>query len=105
MGPTVSVGLVGIGTMGSSFARHLVERGFAVVGHDPQPAGAALLEELGQLAVDDVGSVAAADPAVIVLSLPSDAAFEQVVGELCAASTTAVVADTSTLTLGAKGAG
>jgi 3-hydroxyisobutyrate dehydrogenase len=90
-----TVGFVGLGNMGSVLAGNLVGSGHAVVSHDvagPErnPAGAAFVDDLAQLA-------ARAD--VVVLSLPDGAASERVAREIVAAPQrrVGVVVDTSTI--------
>ncbi|HZQ29069.1 MAG TPA: NAD(P)-dependent oxidoreductase [Acidimicrobiales bacterium] len=93
-----SVGLIGVGTMGGAFARHLVDAGFGVVAHDADPSR--VIE--GTTPVASVAEVVGAGVEVVLLSLPSDDAFAAVVGELKGAL---LVVDTSTLSLPAKEAG
>lgn len=64
-----SVGLIGLGLMGSHIARRLLATGFDVVGFDPVPEQRARLEESGGRAVADIAAVVAASD-VVLLSLP-----------------------------------
>ncbi|MFX7969202.1 NAD(P)-binding domain-containing protein, partial [Acinetobacter baumannii] len=41
-----TVGIVGVGIMGTAMARNLRETGFTVVGYDPVPAASARLNSL-----------------------------------------------------------
>ena len=78
---TRTVGVIGLGTMGSAFARNLAASGFAVVGCDVDAARAARLAGSGVEIVSapaDVGRRAD----VLVTSLPSVAALEDVVAGL-----------------------
>jgi len=78
-----TIGLFGLGLLGSAVAERLLASGRAVTGHDPVPETAARLAELG-------GSPAAADGVagcdVLVTCLPHSgvtrAVFEQVAGQL-----------------------
>jgi 3-hydroxyisobutyrate dehydrogenase-like beta-hydroxyacid dehydrogenase len=90
-----TVGVVGLGNMGSALAANLVAAGFDVAGHDARgaalaPAGVRHLSSIG-----DVGR--AAD--VVVCSLPDGAASASVLDELLAASDRSAshVVDTSTI--------
>lgn len=99
-------GVIGLGTMGGAMARHLLAAGFDVVGYDPEELPlAAFAAAGGRPAADPAGVATAAD--VVLLSLPSEAAFEDVVdgpqGIAAAAPGRAgVVVETSTLSLEVK---
>lgn len=77
--PPAEVGVVGLGTMGGQMARHLLAAGYRVTGRDVEPDRAAAVTALGGTAAAAPAEVAARAGAV-VLSLPSVAAFEQVIG-------------------------
>jgi 3-hydroxyisobutyrate dehydrogenase-like beta-hydroxyacid dehydrogenase len=96
----VTVGVVGLGNMGSALAANLVGAGYAVVGHDAAgparaPAG-----------VEHVASVADVARAVdvIVCSLPDGSACEMVAGDLLITDdrVTTHVVDTSTVGVAAS---
>jgi 3-hydroxyisobutyrate dehydrogenase-like beta-hydroxyacid dehydrogenase len=90
-----SVGVVGLGNMGSALATNLVHAGHAVVAHDVR--GPELAPD-GTVHVPSVAEVARRVP-VVVLSLPDATASDVVAGELLdvpARATTHVV-DTSTI--------
>lgn len=72
-----TVGIVGLGIMGGAIARNLVERGWRVIGFD---SDAARCRELAQAHVEIAGDVAqvASDAPIIMTSLPSPAAVEDV---------------------------
>ncbi|MGH9108508.1 MAG: NAD(P)-dependent oxidoreductase [Acidimicrobiales bacterium] len=100
------VGIVGLGIMGGAMARHLLAAGYEVVGHDVAEAPAAAFTEAGGSTLDSAAAVASAADAVI-LSLPSVAAFREVVGGRGGLASTAgararVVVDTSTMPLELK---
>jgi 3-hydroxyisobutyrate dehydrogenase-like beta-hydroxyacid dehydrogenase len=78
--------------MGSAFARLLRDAGYDVVAYDTDPARSSP-------SVRSVADVVAADPSVVVLSLPSEDALASVAREL---SGSFVVAETSTMPLAAK---
>jgi 3-hydroxyisobutyrate dehydrogenase-like beta-hydroxyacid dehydrogenase len=88
--------------MGSSIARHVLAAGFRVTVHDPRSDAVRALVVAG---ATDGGSTAgtAARARVLVTSLPSTAALDEVVGELSAAPEVAEdLVETSTLDLPAK---
>lgn len=99
-------GVIGLGTMGGAMARHLLGAGYEVVGYDVEPAPLAAFEEAGGTPAGSPGGVAAGSD-VVVLSLPSEDAFERVVdgpGGLTGAvpARARVAVETSTLSLEAK---
>ena len=70
-----TVGIIGLGIMGGAIARNLVERGWAVVGFDTEPARRSELALAGVTIVDGASAVASRAP-VIMTSLPNaDAAY------------------------------
>jgi len=92
-----TVGVIGLGIMGSAMAANLVKAGFDVFGYDPVSKARARLKKAGGQACGGVEEVAR-QCRHIVLSLPSEAALEQVCAELIASkSKDLVVAETSTL--------
>ena len=76
-----TVGIVGLGIMGSAIARNLVERGWRVIGFDVNPA---TNTELARANVSIAASVAqlTRDVPVIMTSLPTPAAVEKVANEI-----------------------
>ena len=100
--PTATVGVIGLGIMGSAMAANLVKAGFPVLGYDPVAKARARLRKAGGTACANVGEVARG-ARFIVLSLPGVAALEQVCAELIACgANNLVVAETSTLPEAAK---
>jgi L-threonate 2-dehydrogenase len=99
------VGIVGLGTMGGSMARHLLAAEYRVVGHDVARAAAAAFAASGGAPAASPAEVAARADAVI-LSLPSAAAFDEVTsgadGLLGGARPGLIVIETSTLPLDVK---
>jgi putative dehydrogenase len=96
------VGVVGLGIMGSAMSANLVKAGFTVVGYDPIAKARARLKKAGGTPCDSVVEVAR-QSRFVILSLPGEAALEQVCGELAAAGSRGlVVAETSTLPEAAK---
>jgi L-threonate 2-dehydrogenase len=97
-----AVGVIGLGIMGSAMAANLVKAGFDVFGYDPLPRARARLKKVGGTACKNVGEVAG-NCRHILLSLPSEAALDQVCDELIAAKAKdLLVAETSTLPEAAK---
>ena len=103
-----TVGIVGLGRMGSAMAKNLIEAGFAVVGRDTDPARADALAAMGGKVADSPRAVAEAADCVMT-SLPSIAAFEAVMAGadgIAEADRPGLVAfDTSTLPIAVKEAG
>ncbi|MGH9087398.1 MAG: NAD(P)-dependent oxidoreductase [Acidimicrobiales bacterium] len=100
------VGVVGLGIMGGAMARHLLAAGYEVVGHDVALATATAFTEAGGTSLADAAAVAGASD-VVILSLPSVAAFEAVVGGPGGLSSAPsprarAIADTSTMPLDLK---
>src|SRR5579872_2938445 len=97
-----TVGVIGLGIMGGSFARNLVESGWRVVGYDIDAARRRALAKEGVATVLDVATLAKSVP-VIITSLPSPKALDAVVGEIVAAKLPSkIVVEASTFTLDDK---
>lgn len=103
MKPTV--GLIGLGIMGSAMATNLLQAGFELVGYDIIPERIEGLKDkkgLGAASCQETAQKAE----VLITSLPSDEALHRVVfgkdGLLAGAKKGLVVVETSTLTLEAK---
>ena len=78
---TRTVGIIGLGIMGGAIARNLVERGWAVVGFDTEPARRSELALAGVTIVDGTSAVAAR-ASVIMTSLPNADAAHAVATEI-----------------------
>ncbi len=97
-----TVGVVGLGIMGGSFARNLVADGWRVIGYDVDPARRRLLAKAGVEIAADVATLAEAVP-ILITSLPSPRALAIVVGEITRARLPAkIVVEASTFTLDDK---
>lgn len=97
-----TVGIIGVGAMGSAMAAHLIRAGFPVLGYDVDPARLSDLEARGGTPARSCGDVARG-AGLLITSLPSIAAFDQVVDEMAAAAPPGVaVAETSTLPVEVK---
>jgi putative dehydrogenase len=100
-----TVGVVGLGAMGGAVARNLVERGWSVLGYDPDPVRAAEARDTGVLVEENAAGVAG-KVEVILTSLPSAAAFHAVASEIAATAPEGrLVVEMSTLALADKIAG
>jgi 3-hydroxyisobutyrate dehydrogenase-like beta-hydroxyacid dehydrogenase len=96
------VGIVGLGIMGSAIARNLGERGWRVIGFDINPAVNAELARENVSITANVGQLAREVP-IIMTSLPSPAAVEQVAHEIAeSGQPTKIVVELSTLSLADK---
>ena len=97
-----TVGIVGLGIMGGAIARNLVNRGWRVIGFDTDAARRAELA-LAEVAIaDDVGQVVRGAP-VIMTSLPSPAAVEDVAQRIAnSGQSPRIVVELSTLTIADK---
>lgn len=99
---TETVGLIGLGIMGSAMAANLLAAGFRVAGHDILPDAIARFADMGGTPCGDVEAVAA-QASVLVTSLPSVAALEVVLAALEGGRHEGcVLAETSTFPLADK---
>jgi L-threonate 2-dehydrogenase len=97
-----TVGIVGLGIMGSAIARNLVERGWTVIGFDIDPARRAELARAHVTIADDIAQVAR-DADIIMTSLPSPAAADVVAREIATSGQPPrIVVELSTLTIADK---
>jgi 3-hydroxyisobutyrate dehydrogenase/glyoxylate/succinic semialdehyde reductase len=97
-----TVGIVGLGIMGGAIARNLVERGWHVIGFDTDAARCTELAAANVTIADDVGQVARDTP-VLMTSLPTPAAVEQVARDIAnSGQSPRIVAELSTLALADK---
>lgn len=98
------IGVIGVGAMGGAFVHHLRAAGMSVVAYDVDPERVAAAVDLGCIGADGAAAVGRQCP-IVVLSLPSGAAFAAVVDELAMPGERRLVVDTSTLPLAVKEAG
>jgi 3-hydroxyisobutyrate dehydrogenase-like beta-hydroxyacid dehydrogenase len=100
-----AVGLIGLGTMGGAFARHLCDAGYAVTGYDIDAKRRRSCERHGVVGVSSVAA-AARNSAIVITSLPSieacEAVFNQRGGVRDAARRGTIVIETSTMPLEVK---
>jgi L-threonate 2-dehydrogenase len=99
---SLSVGVIGLGIMGSAMSANLVKAGFKVYGFDPVAAARTKLKKAGGIPCKSVTEVAAQCDRMI-FSLPSEKALESICEELVAAQPSGlIIAETSTLPETAK---
>jgi len=97
-----TVGMVGLGIMGSAMSANLVRAGFRVIGYDIAPRRGAELRRSGGIAARSPREVAKRAN-IIVTSLPSANALSEVAAELAeSASRGTIIIETSTLPIAAK---
>jgi len=88
--------------MGSAIARNLVDRGWRVIGFDTDAARRAELAQANVTIVDNVGQVARG-ASIVMTSLPSPAAVEEVAQAIAASGQPSrIVVELSTLTIADK---
>ena len=92
-----SVGVIGLGIMGSAISANLVRAGFETFGYDVLPARRKALERAGGIATQSATQVVA-HTSVALTSLPSVAALDRVAAELARTGRRGgIVLETSTL--------
>jgi len=97
-----TIGISGLGIMGSAMGANLVRSGFGVAGYDPLPRARQALSSAGGRAVASNGELARRC-GIVISSLPSAAALESAARELAArARRGLLVLETSTLPIEAK---
>jgi L-threonate 2-dehydrogenase len=97
-----TVGIVGLGIMGGTIARNLVDRGWRVIGFDTDAGRRAELALANVAIADDVGQLAR-DAPIIMTSLPSPAAVEDVAQRIAnSGQSPRIVVELSTLTIADK---
>ena len=102
IGTIDTVGVIGLGIMGSAMAPNLIKAGFKVNGYDPVPAQRAALKRVGGTAVANAAA-AARGAQLVITSLPSADALAAVAQELAdKADRGLIVVETSTLPISVK---
>lgn len=71
---TDTIGVIGLGIMGTSYARLLLKGGYKVVGHDLLSANVERLTEAGGIAANSAAEVARS-ASIVLAALPSDKAL------------------------------
>jgi 3-hydroxyisobutyrate dehydrogenase/glyoxylate/succinic semialdehyde reductase len=97
-----TVGIVGLGIMGSAIARNLVDRGWRVIGFDIDAARRAELASANVTIATDVGAVVR-DALIVMTSLPTPSAVKDVAQAIAnSGQSPRIVVELSTLTLADK---
>jgi 3-hydroxyisobutyrate dehydrogenase-like beta-hydroxyacid dehydrogenase len=97
-----TVGVIGLGIMGSAFARNLVAAGWQVVGFDADSARRREAAKAGVKIAQDAKAVAHAAP-IIITSLPAPSALEMTIDGIVAAGTPKrIVVEAGTFSLADK---
>lgn len=98
------VGIVGVGIMGSAFAKNLLNAGFRVIGFDVSLSATAALKAAGGEAAASARDVADRVP-IVITSLATTAAFQTVISGpegFTSSKANPIVIDMSTLSIEAK---
>ncbi len=94
-----TVGIIGLGIMGGAISRNLLERGWRVVGLDIDAGRRAALAADGVEIAADIANLVDAVP-VLLLSLPSPTALEEVAAEIAArGASRRIIAELSTFSI------
>jgi L-threonate 2-dehydrogenase len=97
-----TVGIIGLGIMGSAISRNLVERGWRVIGFDIDAARTAELAQAGVTIASDVAEVAR-EASIVMTSLPTPAAVIDVARAIAGSGQKPrIVVELSTLTIADK---
>jgi 3-hydroxyisobutyrate dehydrogenase/glyoxylate/succinic semialdehyde reductase len=97
-----TVGIIGLGIMGSAIAPNLVERGWRVIGFDIDAARRAELARAGVVIAEDIAQVAR-DAPIIMTSLPTPKAVMDVAHAIASSGQPSrIVVELSTLALADK---
>lgn len=95
-----SVGMLGLGIMGSAMAANLMKAGFRVVGYDPVAVCRQRFRRAGGIAAPDIETVARS-ASILITSLPSAAALDSI-SKRIPHKTATIIIETSTLPIPAK---
>ena len=74
------IGLIGLGAMGGSYAKHLLDSGYEVFGVDPDKKNRNLFSSSGGIILNNISSLSCKCK-VIILSLPTVKIFKDVINE------------------------
>jgi 3-hydroxyisobutyrate dehydrogenase-like beta-hydroxyacid dehydrogenase len=97
-----TIGLIGLGVMGSAMARNLIRAGHEVVGYDIDGARLAAFGEMGGQPAHSAAEVSTI-AGLVVFSLPTTAALAKVAGEVAeAGAETRICLETGTFPLADK---
>ena len=76
-----TIGSIGLGTMGGSYAKFLIEDNYTVYGIDPDTQNAEKYTSLGGLILNNISELVNKSN-VIILSLPTVPIFKEVINEI-----------------------
>ena len=97
-----TIGVIGLGIMGSSIARHVAHAGYRVAGYDVRPARLREINAAGGVAASSSSDVAR-QSRILITSLPSSDALAQTVDALVKTRhAPLIVVETSTLPIDVK---
>ena len=77
----ITIGSIGLGAMGGSYAKFLIEDNYTVYGVDPDTQNAEIFTSLGGLLLNDISDLVDKSN-VIILSLPTVPIFKEVINEI-----------------------
>lgn len=98
----MSVGMIGLGIMGSAMSKNLIKAGFSVIGYDVLPRAVDAFVAAGGRPAKSVGEVGSSAD-ILITSLPAASALFDVARELLTLPRAdRIVAETSTFTLDDK---
>ena len=95
------IGLIGLGAMGGSYAKHLLSSGYEVMGVDPDKSNSSLFTSSGGIIASNINDLMSKCK-VIILSLPTVPIFKDVINQFeknNSVSKTEVVIDMNTISL------
>ena len=76
-----TVGLIGLGAMGGSYAKHLLTSGYQVFGVDPDKNNRNSFSSLGGLILNNINDLTKKCK-IVILSLPTVPIFKDVIKEI-----------------------
>ena len=76
-----TVGLIGLGAMGGSYAKHLLTNGYQVFGVDPDKNNRNSFSSLGGLILNNINDLTKKCK-IVILSLPTVPIFKDVIKEI-----------------------
>ncbi len=99
-----TIGSIGLGAMGGSYAKFLIEDNYTVYGVDPDTQNAEIFTSLGGLLLNNISDLVRKSN-VIILSLPTVPIFKEVINEIEVngkSNEAKILIDMNTISLGDK---
>ena len=99
-----TIGSIGLGAMGGSYAKFLIEDNYTVYGVDPDTQNAEIFTSLGGLLLNNISELVDKSN-VIILSLPTVPIFKEVINEIEVngkSNESKILIDMNTISLGDK---